>query len=203
MSRPAWEPAPGPATIAITRPQGRSTPSPLSRPWQIKPAASQDVTRGRCGPGEQRGRQGPYHDPWPTVAQAPARWPTSNAITTGAEPCNRQRLPQHQLRHPGTCRPADPPGAAACHRRRAGPAIIYNTSAYDSPDSLALMEGIVDPKGREISSFIDGFAPPHNGFEFTEEGVRAGARLVRAVHDLTAGTEFAAGSEVACHPNLS
>jgi len=26
---------------------------------------------------------------------------------------------------------------------------------------------------------------------------------VRAVHDLTQGTEFAAGSEVACHPNLS
>jgi len=65
------------------------------------------------------------------------------------------------------------------------------------------MEGIVDPEGREILSFIDGFAPPHNGFEFTEEGVRAGARLVRAVRDLTAGTEFAAGSEVACHPNLS
>jgi hypothetical protein len=33
--------------------------------------------------------------------------------------------------------------------------------------------------------------------------VAAGARLVRTVHDLTAGTKFAAGSEVACHPNLS
>jgi aminoglycoside phosphotransferase (APT) family kinase protein len=52
-------------------------------------------------------------------------------------------------------------------------------------------------------TFIDGFAPPHNGFELSEQGVRARAQLLRRVHDLTAGTEFAAGSEVACHPNLS
>jgi Phosphotransferase enzyme family len=58
-------------------------------------------------------------------------------------------------------------------------------------------------RGREILSFIDGFAPPHNGFELGEEGVRAGARLVRQVHDLTEGTEFSEGSEVACHQNLS
>lgn len=61
----------------------------------------------------------------------------------------------------------------------------------------------IDGRRREILSFIDGFAPPHNGLRLSEEGVRAGARLVRAVHDLTEGTEFAAGSEVACHPNLS
>jgi hypothetical protein len=61
----------------------------------------------------------------------------------------------------------------------------------------------IDERGREILSFIDGFAPLHNGFRLSEDGVRAGARLVRQVHDLTAGTEFAAGSEVACHPNLS
>jgi hypothetical protein len=61
----------------------------------------------------------------------------------------------------------------------------------------------VDEQGREILSHVDGFAPPHNGFRLTEAAVRAGARLVRAVHDLTEGTPFAAGSEVACHPNLS
>jgi Phosphotransferase enzyme family len=61
----------------------------------------------------------------------------------------------------------------------------------------------IDARGREILSFIDGFAPPHNGFELTEQGVHAGAQLVRRVHDLTAGTEFATGSEVACHPNLA
>jgi hypothetical protein len=61
----------------------------------------------------------------------------------------------------------------------------------------------VDTRGRAILSFIDGFAPPHNGFRLSEDGVRAGARLIRRVHDLTEGTEFAAGAEVACHPNLS
>jgi hypothetical protein len=61
----------------------------------------------------------------------------------------------------------------------------------------------IDSRGREILSFIDGFAPPHNGFKLSEEGVRAGARLLRRVHDLTEGTEFAAGAEIAYHPNLS
>jgi len=45
--------------------------------------------------------------------------------------------------------------------------------------------------------------PPHNGFWLDEEAVIAGARLGRRVDELTEGTEFAAGSEVACHPNLS
>ena len=61
----------------------------------------------------------------------------------------------------------------------------------------------IDSEGREILSYIDGFTPPHNGFELSEEAVAAGTRMLRRVHDLTEGTEFAAGSEVACHPNLS
>jgi hypothetical protein len=61
----------------------------------------------------------------------------------------------------------------------------------------------VDSRGREILSYIEGWAPPHNGFRLPREAVAAGARLVRRVHDLTAGTEFAAGSEVACHLNLA
>jgi Phosphotransferase enzyme family len=61
----------------------------------------------------------------------------------------------------------------------------------------------IDSQGRAILTFIEGFAPPHNGFRLSEEGVRAGAQLVRRVHDLTEGTAFAAGSEVASHPNLS
>jgi hypothetical protein len=48
-----------------------------------------------------------------------------------------------------------------------------------------------------------GSLPPHNGFRLTEDAVRAGAKLVRAVHDLTEDTPFAAGSEIASHPNLS
>jgi hypothetical protein len=61
----------------------------------------------------------------------------------------------------------------------------------------------VDARGREILSYIEGSTVPHNGFALAGEAVAAGARLVRRVHDLTAGTEFAAGSEVACHLNLS
>jgi hypothetical protein len=61
----------------------------------------------------------------------------------------------------------------------------------------------VDSRGREILSYIEGTTLPHNGFRLSSDAVAAGARLVRRVHDLTAGTEFAAGSEVACHLNLS
>jgi hypothetical protein len=61
----------------------------------------------------------------------------------------------------------------------------------------------IDSKRRAILSFIDGFVPPNNGYRLDEDAVRAGARLLRAVHDLTEGTRFAEGSEVACHPNLS
>jgi hypothetical protein len=87
------------------------------------------------------------------------------------------------------------PDAARIHRLLAH----LERSGFDgAPQFLG-----VDARGRTILSFIDGFAPPHNGFRLSEQGVRAGARLVRRVHDLTEGTEFAAGSEVACHPNLS
>jgi hypothetical protein len=61
----------------------------------------------------------------------------------------------------------------------------------------------LDEHGRATLSYIDGFAPPHNGFRLSEDALRAGGRLLRAVHDLTGGTEFAVDSEVACHPNLS
>jgi Phosphotransferase enzyme family len=61
----------------------------------------------------------------------------------------------------------------------------------------------VDSRGREIVSYIEGATVHHNGFRLNGEAVAAGARLVRRVHELTAGTEFAAGSEVACHLNLS
>jgi hypothetical protein len=61
----------------------------------------------------------------------------------------------------------------------------------------------LDEQGRATFSYIEGFAPPHNGYALGRDAVRAGGRLLRTVHDLTEGTEFAAGSEVACHPNLS
>jgi hypothetical protein len=42
----------------------------------------------------------------------------------------------------------------------------------------------IDSKNREIVTYIRGSTLPHNGFRLSEDGVRAGARLVRAVHDL-------------------
>jgi len=87
------------------------------------------------------------------------------------------------------------PGSARIHRLLT----YFERCGFDgAPRFLG-----IDARGREILSFIEGFAPPHNGFELSEEAVRAGAWLIRRVHDLTEGTEFAAGSEVACHPNLS
>ena len=61
----------------------------------------------------------------------------------------------------------------------------------------------IDDRGRAVFSFIEGFAPPNNGLRLEERAVKAGARIVRQVHDLTEGTEFARGAEVASHPNLS
>ena len=61
----------------------------------------------------------------------------------------------------------------------------------------------IDAKNREIVSYIEGWAPLHNGYRLSEDAVRAGGRLLRRVHDLTEGTKFASGAEVACHPNLS
>jgi hypothetical protein len=49
------------------------------------------------------------------------------------------------------------------------------------------------PDSDLVHAFIEGFAPPHNGFRLTENGVRAGAQLVRSVHDLSEGARFAAG----------
>jgi hypothetical protein len=42
----------------------------------------------------------------------------------------------------------------------------------------------IDSRGRAVLSFIEGFAPPHNGLRLSEEAIRAGARLIRRVHDI-------------------
>jgi hypothetical protein len=95
----------------------------------------------------------------------------------------------------GTVRRAVKPDAGYVHALL----LHFEQHGFDgAPRYLGL-----DDRGRATFSYIDGFAPPHNGFVLREESVRAGGRLLRAVHDLTERTEFAAGSEVACHPNLS
>ena len=59
----------------------------------------------------------------------------------------------------------------------------------------------VDEQGREVLSFIDGWVPP-NLDHFPDE-ILAAARLLRGLHDATAGSELAGGHEVVCHNDPS
>lgn len=63
----------------------------------------------------------------------------------------------------------------------------------------------LDPAGREILTYLDGFVPwsslPPEVLE--PASLRSVGRLTREFHDLTAGTTLAAGHEVVCHNDLS
>jgi hypothetical protein len=64
----------------------------------------------------------------------------------------------------------------------------------------------IDDQGREVLSFVDGHVaweasqPPEVG---ADESLAAVARLVRQLHDLTAGTPLAGTAEAVCHNDLS
>jgi aminoglycoside phosphotransferase (APT) family kinase protein len=60
----------------------------------------------------------------------------------------------------------------------------------------------VDEQGREVLSFIDGWVPPDLD-HFSHETLVEAARLLRRLHDATAGSELAAGHEVVCHNDPS
>lgn len=60
-----------------------------------------------------------------------------------------------------------------------------------------------DDQGRDVLSFIDGDVPWQAGRLPAPESLAATARLVRAFHDLTAGTGLAGDGEVVCHNDLS
>ena len=64
----------------------------------------------------------------------------------------------------------------------------------------------VDAQGREVLSFLEGHVAWARGqpAEVASDGsLAAVARLVRQLHDLTAGTPLAGGAEVVCHNDLS
>ncbi len=62
----------------------------------------------------------------------------------------------------------------------------------------------VDERGREVLGFVDGDVPWRDGAPPVDDVALAGvARLVRAFHDLTAGSALAGGQEVVCHHDLS
>src|SRR5690606_1495665 len=63
----------------------------------------------------------------------------------------------------------------------------------------------VDEQSREILSYIDGYVPVDRVIPSSirsDVSLTAIARLVRAFHDLTAGTELAGDEEVVCHNDL-
>jgi hypothetical protein len=65
----------------------------------------------------------------------------------------------------------------------------------------------VDGRGRDVLTYLDGQVPYDD--ETRPPGVRDErsladvARLIRQLHDLTAGTDLAGGAEVVCHNDLS
>jgi len=62
----------------------------------------------------------------------------------------------------------------------------------------------LDDRGREILTFHDGWVPPNLEYRtWSDEQLVAAARIVRELHDATAGTELAGEAEVVCHGDLS
>jgi aminoglycoside phosphotransferase (APT) family kinase protein len=59
-----------------------------------------------------------------------------------------------------------------------------------------------DDQGRRVLSYVEGQVPPGLPFDLGDEALVAGARLVRAFHDATAGSPLCAGQEVVCHGDL-
>jgi Ser/Thr protein kinase RdoA (MazF antagonist) len=60
----------------------------------------------------------------------------------------------------------------------------------------------VDERGREILSFLDGWVPPDLD-HFPDVTLVAAARLLRRLHDSTAGSALAGDQEVVCHNDPS
>jgi thiamine kinase-like enzyme len=60
----------------------------------------------------------------------------------------------------------------------------------------------IDEQGREVLSFLTGWVPPNLG-RFADDTLVAAARLLRRLHDATAGSELAGRHEVVCHNDPS
>ncbi|MFG1924637.1 phosphotransferase family protein [Cryptosporangium sp. NPDC048952] len=64
----------------------------------------------------------------------------------------------------------------------------------------------IDERGREMLTYLEGFVPWESENQpavRSDAALVAVARLVRELHDLTAGSALAAGGEVVCHNDLS
>ncbi len=59
-----------------------------------------------------------------------------------------------------------------------------------------------DERGREVLGFVDGHVPPDLG-RFPDAAIAAAGRLLRDLHDATAGSPPAGDHEVVCHNDPS
>jgi hypothetical protein len=93
-----------------------------------------------------------------------------------------------------TVRRAPSPNAEFAHR------VLTHLERHGWPGAPRFLG--TDDSGREILSYVDGHVAwqPH---PHSTRSLVAVARLLRAFHDLTAGTELAGDREVVCHNDLS
>jgi thiamine kinase-like enzyme len=62
----------------------------------------------------------------------------------------------------------------------------------------------IDSRGREILDYIEGRVPQNlEGRRWKDEQIVHAARIVRKLHDATAGSDLAGNAEVVCHGDLS
>jgi Ser/Thr protein kinase RdoA (MazF antagonist) len=59
-----------------------------------------------------------------------------------------------------------------------------------------------DERGREVLTYVEGWVPPDLD-QFSDATLVAAARLLRRLHDATAGSELAGDREVVCHNDPS
>ena len=60
----------------------------------------------------------------------------------------------------------------------------------------------IDEQGREVLGYVDGEVVATSPARLSDARIESAGRLVRAFHDATEGTPFAAGEEVVCHSDL-
>lgn len=60
----------------------------------------------------------------------------------------------------------------------------------------------IDERGRQVLEYVEGESPTEPPFDLADAAQQSAMRLVRRFHDATVGTEWAGGSEVACHGDL-
>src|SRR3954453_12412815 len=93
-------------------------------------------------------------------------------------------------------------------RRPTGPhsVLVHDLLRLFEAKGLACVPRLlgVDGDGREVLTFLHGWVPPNLEWRrWRDEQVVAAARIVRELHDATAGSGLTVGAEGVCHGDLS